>query len=74
MVTNIGSSDKKIRLVAGAILLALSFLVLGGFNTTLGVVALIVGVVLLITGLVNFCPAYHLLGIGSAKKQDSSTE
>ena len=74
MVINVGSTDKKIRLIAGALVLALSFLILGGFNTTLGVVALIVGVVLLITGLVNFCPAYRLLGIGSTKKPDSSTE
>lgn len=74
MVTNVGSTDKRIRLIVGAVLLALSFLILGGFNTTLGVVGLIIGAVLTITGLVNFCPAYHLLGIGTTKKQDSTSK
>lgn len=69
---NVGSIDKKFRLLSGIVLLALSFLLLGGFNTMLGAVGIIVGIVLIATGVFNFCPAYKLLGIGTINKNKTS--
>lgn len=70
---NVGSTDKKLRLFSGIVLLALAFLLLGGFSTTLGIVGIIVGVVLIATGTLNFCPAYRLLGIGTAAKNKTES-
>lgn len=72
-MVNIGSTDKKIRILTGVVFLAISFLVLGGLSTILGVLAIVIGAVLVVTALVNFCPAYKLLGIGTAKKDSSGT-
>ncbi len=70
-MANVGSTDKKLRLLGGAALLVISFIALGGLSTTLGLLAIVVGAVLIVTALVNFCPAYKLLGIGTASKSDS---
>ena len=70
-MANVGSTDKKLRIIGGLVLLAISFMALGGLSTTLGIIAIVVGVVLLVTGLVNFCPAYKLLGIGTVKSSNS---
>lgn len=70
-MVNVGSTDKKLRIVGGLILLGLSFVALGGVGTSLGIIAIVVGAVLIVTGLVNFCPAYKLLGIGTAKKSET---
>jgi len=65
MGKNVGSVDKTIRLVAGVALLALSFLWLGGFGATSGLIAAVVGVILLATGLINFCPLFKIFGIST---------
>lgn len=65
---NVGSTDKKIRIVGGLILAAISFLTFGGVSTSIGIAIIAISAVLIITGLVNFCPAYKILGIGTAKK------
>ena len=70
-MANVGSTDKKLRIIGGLVLLGLSFMLLGGLSTTLGIIAIVAGAVLVITGLVNFCPAYKLLGIGTAKSSNS---
>ena len=72
-MANVGSTDKKLRIVGGLVLLSLSFVALGGVSTTLGIIAIVVGAVLIVTGLVNFCPAYKLLGIGTTKSSDTGT-
>ncbi len=72
MAANIGQTDKIIRLLAGAVLLALAFLKLGGLATTAGIVAAVVGAVLIVTALINFCPAYGLLGLRTNKKSSVS--
>jgi len=64
LVKNVGSTDKIIRLIAGAGL-ALWALLGAGLGTTMGIVALVIGVVLLATGLINFCPLFKILGISS---------
>lgn len=70
-MVNVGSTDKKLRIVGGLALLGLSFVALGGVGTSLGIIAIVVGAVLIVTGLINFCPAYKLLGIGTAKKSET---
>jgi len=65
MIKNVGSTDKIIRLVVGAALLAWTFLSLGGLSTTMGIVAAVVGVVLIATALLNFCPLFKIFGISS---------
>ncbi len=64
---NLGSSDKFIRIVAGIILLTLGFFKLGGLTAFAGILAIVIGVVLLATGVINFCPAYKLLGLRTDK-------
>ena len=68
-IANVGQTDKLIRIIAGIAAGAVSLLALGGTDSTAGTVALVIAAVLLVTGLVNFCPAYKLLGIGTLKKQ-----
>ncbi len=67
-MANIGSTDKKLRILAGVALLAISLLALGGLSTTLGIFSIVVSAVLVVTALVNFCPAYRLLGIETTRK------
>ena len=55
MSTNIGSTDKILRIIIGLILLSLVFV---GPQTPSGWV----GIVPLATGLINRCPLYSLLG------------
>lgn len=64
---NVGSTDKMIRIVAGIVLIGLAFLKFGGLSATLGIVTLVVGAVLVVTALINFCPAYRLLGLRTNK-------
>lgn len=66
-VANVGQTDKIIRLLAGLVLIAVSFVALGGVETTAGVVSVVVGAILLLTGLFNFCPAYKIFNISSLK-------
>ncbi len=61
MKTNVSKTDRIIRIILGALLLALG---LGGvIGGTLGVVFIILGFISVITGLVGFCPLYALLKI-----------
>lgn len=60
-MVNESNIDRIIRVVAGIILLTLSF---GGVVTgALATVLIVVGAVLLLTGLTGFCALYALLGI-----------
>jgi hypothetical protein len=60
MQANVGGMDKIARIVVGLSLLAMTMV---GPKTMWG----LIGVVPLATGLLNFCPAYTLLGINSCK-------
>lgn len=60
MKTNIGSTDKTIRIAAGVVIIALGLLLSSWWG--------LVGVVLLATGLMNFCPAYSLINFSTNKK------
>lgn len=71
MIKNVGSTDRLIRLIAGIILLiiavpslaGMAFVGLGGWAWLVG----LVGLVLAATGLLNFCPAYTLIGVNTCK-------
>ncbi len=67
-MANIGSTDKKLRLLGGVVLIIFSFVALGGPSTPIGILAIIVGAVSILTALVNFCPAYKLFGITTVPK------
>ncbi|MEW5682786.1 MAG: DUF2892 domain-containing protein [Pseudomonadota bacterium] len=60
MQANVGGIDKVVRIIGGAILIALAA------TGTVGLWGWI-GVVPLLTGLFNFCPLYSLLGIKTCK-------
>jgi hypothetical protein len=64
MKTNIGGIDRFLRILVGAGLLTL-VLVLEGSARWWG----LIGILPLATGLLRFCPAYALLGIGTCPLQ-----
>mgnify|MGYP001199927335 FL=1 len=63
---NIGSADKIARLVVGALLIVLAL------TGTIGLWGWI-GVVPIATALMNWCPAYTLLGIKTCPTDNSPT-
>ena len=63
---NIGSADKIARLVVGALLIVLAL------TKTIGLWGWI-GVVPIVTALMNWCPAYTLLGIKTCSTDNSPT-
>ena len=67
MKTNMGTTDKVIRVV-----LAIAFSVLyftGTVSGTLGYVLLALGAIFLLTSIMSFCPLYVPLGIKTCKKK-----
>ncbi|AMC99812.1 YgaP family membrane protein [Halomonas chromatireducens] len=60
MKSNVGSIDKIARIVIGAVLIGLA---MTGVISAWGWI----GLLPLATGLLNFCPAYTLLGINTCK-------
>ena len=60
MTQNIGSLDRVIRIIVGAVLLSLVFI---GPQTPWGWI----GLVPLLTALIGWCPPYTLLGINTCK-------
>lgn len=61
MKRNIGSIDRRIRLVAGVVLLVLGIV----FQSWWG----LVGLIPLATGLIRWCPLYAPFKISTTKKQ-----
>lgn len=62
-MTNERTTDRAIRFVVGAALLAAGVLAIDGIA---GVALGVVGAILVFTGLVGFCPIYRILGIRSS--------
>jgi hypothetical protein len=62
MNINIGTTEQKIRIGLGVLLLIVGAVTSGA----LSIVALVVGVVAMVTGAVRFCPAWTLLGINTS--------
>jgi hypothetical protein len=63
MKTNVGSTDKIIRIVLSVVFAALYFT--GTVTGTLGMVLLVLGGVFLTTSLIGFCPLYTLVGMNT---------
>ena len=60
--TNVGSTDRIIRVVVGlAMIAAYAFTSIGGTWH----VALLIGIVPLLTGLMSSCPLYSILGMST---------
>jgi len=73
MQCNVGTVDRWVRLIAGALLFVLGGWSWGGWQGhTGGIIALVVGVVLIATALLRWCPMYSLLRITTAREQARS--
>ena len=60
---NVGTADRLFRLILGAILIALPFVVASvELPAALGIVSLVAGAILVITAVVKFCPIYGVFG------------
>jgi len=70
MNKNVGTADKAIRLATGALFLILPMVSgLALFSNILWTTAsVVVGLVLIGTALLNFCPMYRLLGMGTRQE------
>ncbi len=66
MKSNMGSTDRIIRLIVAVVVLILFMTdVISG---TLGWVLIAVAAVFTLTSMINFCPLYTVLGITTKKK------
>lgn len=65
MPINLGKADRLIRLVLGAVLIAVGLAVFQSGTAT--VVAVVIGVILIATSAVKFCPLYRLIGVRTCK-------
>jgi O-antigen ligase len=62
MKSNLGSVDRLLRLIVGAVLVVLALTgVIGAWGW--------LGIILLATGLINFCPLYRILGFSSDRSK-----
>lgn len=64
MKANVGGIDKVLRIVAGVVLLALTFVLKSESGLWLWG---LIGIVPLATGLMNWCPAYSLFGMSTCQ-------
>jgi hypothetical protein len=67
MTQNVGTTDRALRLIAGVVLLALTWIApIAVFHGTLVVtLATVVGLVMVGTALFRFCPLYAALGMNT---------
>jgi Protein of unknown function (DUF2892) len=63
MKTNMGSTDRIIRLVVAAILATLYFT--GTVTGTVGIILVVVAAVFTLTSFVSFCPLYAIFGMNT---------
>ena len=63
MTTNMGSTDKIIRILVAVVIAALYFT--NTITGTLGIVLMVLAVVFLLTSLIGFCPLYKIFGIST---------
>jgi hypothetical protein len=65
MKTNMGSTDKVIRILLAVVFAVLFFT--GTVTGTLGAILLVVGGIFLATSVISFCPLYTLVGMNTCK-------
>jgi mannose/fructose/N-acetylgalactosamine-specific phosphotransferase system component IID len=68
MKTNMGSTDRIIRLIVAAILATLYFT--GNVTGTLGIILVVVAAVFTLTSFVSFCPLYAIFGMNTCPVKD----
>lgn len=66
MRSNIGTTDRTLRLALGAVLIALALL--AGLDGAWRIAALVAGVVMIATALMRFCPLYTLFGLRTCRR------
>ncbi|MBK7407265.1 MAG: DUF2892 domain-containing protein [Saprospirales bacterium] len=68
MKSNMGSTDRIVRIVVAAIIAVLFFtkVIVG----TLGIVLLVLAIVFLATSLIKFCPLYLPFGLSTRSKKE----
>jgi hypothetical protein len=67
MKTNMGSTDKAVRIIMAIVLAALYFT--GTISGTLGIIALVVAGVFVLTSLISFCPLYAIFGMSTCARK-----
>jgi len=65
MKTNMGTTDRTIRLIVAVIIAALYFS--GQISGTLAIILAIVAIAFVVTSLVGWCPMYLPFGISTRK-------
>ncbi|OBX27236.1 Protein of unknown function (DUF2892) [Gelidibacter algens] len=65
MKTNMGKSDRMIRLLIAAVIVILY--IANIISGTLGIILLVVAGIFILTSVVSFCPLYALLGMNTCK-------
>lgn len=66
MKKNIGTTDRRIRIVLAAVIAVLYFT--HTISSTTAIILGVTGIVLLLTSFINFCPLYLPFGINTFKK------
>jgi uncharacterized membrane protein YgaE (UPF0421/DUF939 family) len=67
MKSNMGSTDKMVRIIVAIVIAILFFThVISG---TLGIILLILGGVLALTSFISFCPLYAIVGLKTTKEK-----
>ena len=66
---NVGTTDRVLRIVLGAILIALPYLIASmALPAIPGVVSMVVGAILVVTAFISFCPIYGVFGLRTRPK------
>jgi hypothetical protein len=67
MKSNVGNTDKAVRISIAVLLAALYFT--GTITGVLGLIALVVAGVFVLTSLVGFCPLYAIFGMSTCPRK-----
>lgn len=67
MKTNMGNTDKVIRILVAVAILVLYFT--NQISGTIAIVGIVLSVVFMLTSLIGFCPLYLPFGISTKKKK-----
>ena len=61
---NVGTADRILRILLGAVLIALPFFVASiAIPSVPGIACVAIGAILIVTALVQFCPIYGIFGL-----------
>ena len=72
MKSNVGATDRNVRLPLGVLLVAVGVAVFAGpleLGPVVGVIALVLGAVLVGTGLTRVCLLYRLVGVDTSESR-----